>query len=120
MNYSGILIKVKPQNILNVSQALNALEGVEVFQEEPETGRIVAVLEAESIKAETDILQAIKTLPGVATAEMVYHYFEDDQEIITRIPPEFDQLQGLGAVPRFLQDRHGTSDSIGDSLNFLT
>ena len=62
MNYSGILIKVKPQNILNVSQALNALEGVEVFQEEPETGRIVAVLEAESIKAETEQLRSFHAL----------------------------------------------------------
>lgn len=104
MNYSGILVLARPQNIPDICQSLNALEGVEVFQQEPETGHIVAVLEAESIKAETGILQAIKSLPGVAAAEMVYHYFEDDQEVITHIPAELDKLQGLGAVPEALQD----------------
>lgn len=104
MNYSGILVMVSPQNFAAVNNALNALEGVEVFQQEPETGRIVAVLEAEGIKAETDMLQAIKALPGVAAAEMVYHYFEDDHEVITNIPEELDKLQGLGAVPEALRD----------------
>jgi periplasmic nitrate reductase NapD len=104
MNYSGILVLARPENIPKVSDALNALEGVEVFQQEPDTGRIVAVLEAENIKAETDMLQAIKALPGVAAAEMVYHYFEDDQEVITHIPAELDKLQGMGAVPQALQD----------------
>lgn len=104
MNYSGILVMARPQNFPNVSTALSAIDGVEVFQQEPETGRIVAVLEADSIKAETDMLQAIKALPGVAAAEMVYHYFEDDQEVITQIPEELDKLQGLGAVPAALQD----------------
>jgi len=104
MNYSGILVMARSHNIPDVSIALNSLEGVEVFQQEPETGRIVAVLEADSIKSETDMLQAIKALPGVAAAEMVYHYFEDDHEIITNIPEELDKLQGLGAVPEALQD----------------
>lgn len=104
MNYSGILVLVRPQSVPVVCDALSALDGVEVFQQEPETGRIVAVLEAESIKAETDMLQAIKALPGVAAAEMVYHYFEDDHEVITNIPEELDKLQGLGAVPEALRD----------------
>ena len=103
MNYSGILVMAKPQNISDISHALNALDGVDVFQQEPKTGRIVAVLEAESIQAETDLLRTIKSLPGVAAAEMVYHYFEDDQQTISHIPPELDNLQGLGAVPQELQ-----------------
>ena len=104
MNYSGILVMAKPQSIPQVSDALNALEGVEVFQQEPETGRIVAVVEAENIKAETDMLKAIKCLPDVAAAEMVYHYFEDDQEVVSHIPTDLDKLQGLGTVPEALQD----------------
>lgn len=103
MNYSGILVMTKPQNIASLRDALNALDGVEVFQQEMETGRMVAVLEADSIQAETDLLRTIKALPGVAVAEMVYHYFEDDQQDISHIPPELDNLQGLGAVPQSLQ-----------------
>lgn len=104
MNYSGILVMARPQNVPRVREALNALAGVEVFQEEMETGRIVAVLEAENIKAETDILRTIKALPGVAAAEMVYHYFEEDQDVLTHIPTDLDALQGLAAVPEALQD----------------
>lgn len=103
MNYSGILVMAKPQNMSNIRDAMNALDGVEVFQQEIETGRIVAVLEADSIQAETDLLRTIKALPGVAAAEMVYHYFEDDQQSISHIPPELDNLQGLGTVPQALQ-----------------
>ena len=103
MNYSGILVMSKPQSMPDIRDALNALDGVEVFQQELETGRTVAVLEAENIQAETDMLRTIKSLPGVAVAEMVYHYFEDDQQIISHIPPELDNLQGLGAVPQALQ-----------------
>ena len=104
MNYSGILVMARPENIPSVSKALDTLEGVEVFQQDADAGRVIAVLEADNIKAETDILQSIKKLPGVAAAEMVYHYFEDDQEVITHIPPELDTLQGLDAVPQSLQE----------------
>lgn len=104
MNYSGILVMAKPQRIPELCDALNALEGVEVFQQEPQSGRLVAVLEAENIQSETDMLRAIKSLPGVAVAEMVYHYFEDDQESISHIPPELDKWQGLGSVPTSLQN----------------
>jgi nitrate reductase NapAB chaperone NapD len=94
----------RPESLSSVCQSLDTLQGVEVFQQDTETGRIVAVLEAESIKAETDLLQSIKKLPGVAAAEMVYHYFEDDREVITDIPAELDKLQGMGVVPTTLQD----------------
>lgn len=103
MNYSGILIMAKPQFLPDITEALMNIDGVEVFQQEHATGKIVAVLEAENIKAETDMLRTIKQVPGVAAAEMVYHYFEDDQEVITHIPTELDLLQGLGAVPEALQ-----------------
>lgn len=104
MNYSGILVMARPENLSAVVQSLNALEGVEVFQQDTERSRVVAVLEAENIKAETDTLQTIKRLPGVAAAEMVYHYFEDDHEVITQIPAELDKLQGMGSVPQALRD----------------
>jgi nitrate reductase NapAB chaperone NapD len=104
MNYSGVLVMARPENIPRVCASLKTLAGVEVFQEDAESGRIVAVLEADNIKAETDLLQSIKQLPGVAAAEMVYHYFEDDQEVITQIPPELDTLQGLGPAPQARQD----------------
>lgn len=103
MNYSGILILAKPELMPGITTALRQIGGVEVFQQDESNGKIVAVLEAENIKAETDMLRAIKQVPGVAAAEMVYHYFEEDDEIITHIPAEYDQMQGLACVPESLQ-----------------
>jgi len=104
MNFSGILVMARPENLPSVRLSLQTLAGVEVFQQDMETGRLIVVAEAENIQAETDLLQAIKKQPGVAAAEMVYHYFEDDRQVITGIPPELDKLQGLGAVPQALQE----------------
>lgn len=78
MNLSGILVVTPPQQLETTKQALNALEGVEVFHTDPRAGRMVVVQEAESVDAEVAGLQRIKALPGVSMAEMVYHYFGDE------------------------------------------
>ncbi|MFN3749966.1 MAG: chaperone NapD [Thiobacillus sp.] len=96
MNLSGILVMVRPENLSAVVTELNALPGVEVHLEDP-AGRLVVVLEAESVRAETDGLRRIKTVPGVLMAEMVFHYFEDDEESLSELPPEIAALPGLDA-----------------------
>ncbi|MFZ5574313.1 MAG: chaperone NapD [Pseudomonadota bacterium] len=96
MNLSGILVMTRPENLSAVAAELNALPGVEVHHEDA-VGRLVAVLEAESVRAEADGLRRIKTIPGVLMAEMVFHYFEDDDEVLSELPPEIAALPGLDA-----------------------
>jgi nitrate reductase NapD len=96
MNLSGILVMTHPENLPGVVAELNALPGVEVHQQD-ELGRLIVVLEADRVRAEADGLRRIKAVPGVLMAEMVVHYFEDDDEAISEIPPEIAALPGLNA-----------------------
>jgi nitrate reductase NapD len=96
MNLSGILVMAHPENLPRVVAELNALEGVEVHQQDP-IGRVVVVLEAETVREETNGLRRIQAVPGVLMAEMVFHYFEDDDETLSELPPEIAALPGLNA-----------------------
>lgn len=87
-----------PENLSRVVDGLGALPGVEVHQQDA-SGRIVVVLEAEGVRAETEGLRRIQKLPGVLMAEMVVHYFEDDDEVLSEVPPEIAALPGLNACP---------------------
>ncbi len=95
MNLSGVLVVARPDTLSSVALALAALPGVEVHQQDPDSGRLVAILEAEDIKGETDLLKQIQSQPGVAMAEMVTHYFGEDQQIINELPVEFQSHPGL-------------------------
>lgn len=86
----------RPERLPLVVAGLKALPGVEVHQEDP-GGRIVVVLEAEDVRAETEGLRRIQAVPGVLAAEMVVHYFEDDEETFTELPPDIAALPGLSA-----------------------
>ncbi|MGA7950764.1 MAG: chaperone NapD [Thiobacillaceae bacterium] len=95
MNLSGVLVVARPDTLSSVAQALSALRGVEVHQQDPLSGRLVAVLEAEDILAETELLRRIQSLPGVAMAEMVTHYFGEDEQIFNELPAELQSHPGL-------------------------
>ncbi|MEE4379316.1 MAG: chaperone NapD [Candidatus Competibacteraceae bacterium] len=82
MNLSGILVMVPPAQLAAGIDTLNALPGVEVFHTEAETGRIVDVQEAATVEAEIDGLRRIQQLPQVIMAELVYHYFAEDQQTV--------------------------------------
>ena len=96
MNLSGILVMARPENLPHVAAELGALAGVEVHQQDP-GGRLVVVLEAGDVRAETEGLRRIQAVPGVLAAEMVVHYFEGDDEVFTELPPDIAALPGLSA-----------------------
>lgn len=107
MNLSGILVVTTPDQIGQVCDALNNLEGVEVYHTDESTGRIVVVQEAETIKDEVAGLKRIKELPGIVMAEMIHHYFGDNpsQESLEDIPEDLDKLTGLApAVSAYLNE----------------
>jgi nitrate reductase NapD len=72
-------------------ETLEQLEGVDVHYSDPDSGRIVVTQEAETIAAEVEGLKRIKALPRVILAEMVYHCFENDSELMEGMPPEFSE-----------------------------
>jgi nitrate reductase NapD len=102
MNVSGILVVVPAECLASAIEALNRLDGVDVHQYDAQTGRIVVTQEAEGIQAEVDGLKRIKALPHVILAEMVYHCFEDDSELMEAVPRELDEPAGVCEVPPYL------------------
>ena len=103
MNISGILVIVSPQRVESMVDQLNGLDGIDVHHIDAASGRIVITQEAASIKDEVDGLKRIRTLPGIILAEMSYHNFEDDTELLQGIPAGLDEedLDGV-RVPEYL------------------
>ncbi len=95
MNLSGIAVSVQPGQFDNTVTTLGDLPGVEVFHQDAASARIVVVQEAESIDAEVEGLKRIKSIPGVMVAELVYHYFAEDESIARQPSSDLDAAQGI-------------------------
>ena len=76
MNISGVLVKAYPANISNIEKVISKMDGVEVHGNN-EDGRIVITVEQESANNISDTLVEIQDVPGVLSAAMIYHQFED-------------------------------------------
>ena len=76
MNISGVLVKAYPDNLVTIEKALSKMDGVEVHGNN-EDGRIVITVEDESANNISDTLVEIQDVPGVLSAAMIYHQFEE-------------------------------------------
>ncbi len=76
MNISGVLVHAYPEHVDSVGQSLAELEGVEVHGNSND-GKIVVTVEQNNANHMSDILNNMQTIPGVLSASMVYHQFEE-------------------------------------------
>jgi len=107
MNLSGILVVSTPPAIDALIETLNAMPGLEVHNIDRDNSRLIVVQEAESIHDEVDGLKKIKKLPGIVLADMVYHYFAEDESLTPeKLPDDLDEYTGIpqSAVPEYLND----------------
>ena len=105
MNISGILVVTTPEHTGNTVETLQGLPGIDVHHVDAATGRIVITQEAETISAEVDGLRRIRALPHIVLAEMSYHNFEEDRELIDGIPAELeDENLDTASVPDYLNN----------------
>ena len=95
MNLSGIAVSVQPQSYNETMELLDALPGIEIHYQDTDSARVVIVQEADSIDAEVEGLKRIKAIAGVVVAELVYHYFADDQGMDKQTAPELDAASGI-------------------------
>jgi nitrate reductase NapAB chaperone NapD len=77
MHYSGIIVTARPQELADTSHRVDAVPGVEVHHLDPEGGRIVAVLETETLEEQQEGLRRLQELPGVLAAALVEHRSEE-------------------------------------------
>jgi nitrate reductase NapD len=96
MNLSGILVVAAPGRLAEVAGQLARLPGVQVHQHEAATGRMIVTQEAASVDDEVEGLKRIKAMPGVALAEMVYHYVAEDPSYLAAEPEDIEARSGPG------------------------
>jgi nitrate reductase NapAB chaperone NapD len=77
MHFSGILVTAHPQELTGTSRRVDALPGVEVHYLDPEGGRIVVVLETETLEEQQEGLRHLERVPGVLAAALVEHRVEE-------------------------------------------
>jgi nitrate reductase NapD len=79
MNISGVLVRSLPENINAVTARLEALAGVEVHGASPD-GRLVVTVEESGDRAMADTVVRMQDLPGVLSASMIYHQYEEEPD----------------------------------------
>ncbi|MDL2717833.1 MAG: chaperone NapD [Acidobacteriota bacterium] len=80
MNVSSIVVRVAPDNVADGVRRLGDLPGVEVQFTDGARGRIVVTQESVTTDEQDAGLRRIQALPGLLSAELVCHYFEDLEE----------------------------------------
>ncbi len=81
-HYSGILVVTRDDALSSCADAVDALQGAEVHMRHPETARLVVVLEGDSVVLHEDLLQQIRSIPGVLLASLVYHYVDENRSAV--------------------------------------
>jgi nitrate reductase NapAB chaperone NapD len=77
MHYSGIYVRCRPSHLERCAAQINACPGVEVYLTDPSSSSLVAVLETETLSQQEAALREVQDLPSVATADLVFHHFEE-------------------------------------------
>lgn len=80
MHYSGVLVVVPRSQIDEMGTRIQALPGMEVRFSYPESGRLIVVLETDTVEGQQEGLRRLKALPGVVMAEAVYHHVDTEGE----------------------------------------
>ena len=76
MNISGVLVRAWPEHIDSVSRILEGFDGVEVHGNNTD-GRMVVTVEQSGAGELSELLARMHDVPGVLSASMIYHQFED-------------------------------------------
>lgn len=75
MSISSLVVHTRPENIDQVQNALNAMDGVEVQGINPE-GKLVVVIDHPDRKVASQAIMDMQNIAGVINASLVYDYVE--------------------------------------------
>ena len=76
MPVSGVVISCRPERTATLSETLGRPGVVEIHGTTPD-GKLVAVVEADSVDGEVEIVKELLATDGVEDVQLVYHNFED-------------------------------------------
>ncbi len=76
MPVSGIVLTCSMECAYDVASRVATLDGVEVHGVLPD-GRIIVVVEADTVEAEVALVSGLHDIGGVMSVGLAYHNFED-------------------------------------------
>jgi periplasmic nitrate reductase NapD len=76
MPVSGVIITCSEGCSEGISSRISSINGIEVHGILPD-GRIVAVVEADTVDGEVELVADLHELEGVQAVRLAYHNFED-------------------------------------------
>lgn len=76
MPVSGIVLACTVASVENVALRLAAFSGLEIHGVLPE-GKIVAVIEADTVDGEVALVTELQEMEGVISVQLAYHNFEE-------------------------------------------
>lgn len=79
MPVSGVVIMCAEGSAEKVAQVVALQQGIEVHGVLPDN-RIVAVVEADTVNDEVDLVSGLSGIEGVITVHLAYHNFEDIEQ----------------------------------------
>lgn len=79
INISSVILGVLPADSTVVSASLSELEGVEVHAV-GDDGRMIVTIESGDQDNTSNTFEAIRQMPGVISAALVYHQYESDPD----------------------------------------
>ncbi|WP_058912638.1 chaperone NapD [Entomohabitans teleogrylli] len=76
----SLVVQAHPRDMSIISNAINALEGGEVAASDAETGKMIAVLEADNSNTLLDNIESVRQFAGVLAVSLVYHQQDEQGE----------------------------------------
>ena len=76
MPLSGVVISCRPECVTALSESLGQPGVVEIHGIAPNS-KLVAVVEADSVEKEVEVVTQLLATDGVVDVQLVYHNFED-------------------------------------------
>ena len=73
---SSLIVHTLPDKTVDIGLTLKAMDNVDVFNQIASIGKIIAVIEANSMKATSKLIDRLSQLEGVINVAMVYHHVE--------------------------------------------
>lgn len=93
---TSFVVQVQPDFVPETTQRIEAIDGASIHFAHPD-GKLVVVMEADSLAIVTDWIAEISGFPGVLSAVLVYHQIEDTERLedLIDVEPTADATRHL-------------------------
>jgi len=96
---TSFVVQVQPDSVAATTQRIETIEGASIHIAHPD-GKLVVVMEADSLAIVTDWIAEVSGFPGVLSAVLVYHQIEDAERLddLIDVEPNADATRHLETV----------------------